>query len=211
MTDAAGAPPSIDATSPAPAGTAQSARRPSNRRDLILGAAIHLFHERGYHATGVDDIGEAVDVSGPAIYRHFASKEDILVEAIRLAADQVHAANESARAEEISPGALMEKYVRAFARVAIDEAALITVWVSEVRHLAPGRRSPMTRRIRSWTEEWLYVLIQWRPELHEEQARLLVSGTIGLITTAATAGAGRADGLEDQITSMALAALDAPI
>ena len=91
MTDAAGAPPSIDATSPAPPGTAQSARRPSNRRDLILGAAIHLFHERGYHATGVDDIGEAVDVSGPAIYRHFASKEDILVEAIRLAADQVHA------------------------------------------------------------------------------------------------------------------------
>ena len=212
MTDGAAAPTSIDESLPAPAGSdLESARRPSNRRDLILAAAIHLFHERGYHATGVDDIGEAVNVSGPAIYRHFASKEDILVEAIRLAADEVHAANESARAEEISPGALMEKYVRAFARVAIDEAALITVWVSEVRHLKPGRRSPMTRRIKSWTEEWVEGLTEWRSELQQDQARLLVAGAIGLITTVATAGADPTDDLEDRITSMALAALAAPI
>ena len=36
-------------------------RRPSNRRDLILEAAIDLFHRNGYPATGVDDIGKAVD------------------------------------------------------------------------------------------------------------------------------------------------------
>ena len=45
-----------------------SARRPANRRDLILHAAIDLFHQRGYPATSVDDIGKAVDVSGPAIH-----------------------------------------------------------------------------------------------------------------------------------------------
>ena len=39
--------------------------RPSNRRELILEAAIDLFHERGYPATGVDDIGKAVDVAEP--------------------------------------------------------------------------------------------------------------------------------------------------
>ena len=71
-------------------------RRPSNRRELILEAAIELFHERGYPATGVDDIGKAVDVSGPAIYRHFSSKEEILLEAIRLAADEVQEANQAA-------------------------------------------------------------------------------------------------------------------
>ena len=185
-------------------------RRPANRRDLILDAAIQLFHERGYHATGVDDIGEAVEVSGPAIYRHFSSKEDILVEAIRLAADRIQAANESARAEVSDPGALMERYVRAFARVAIDEAALMAVWVGEVRHLTPARRSPMTRRIRLWTEEWVEGLVRWRPELEDETAHLLVAGAIGLITTVAT-GHRQASDLEDHVTRMALATLETPI
>lgn len=193
-------------------GDGRSPRRPPNRRDLILRAAIELFHERGYHATGVDDIGQAVAMSGPAIYRHFAGKEDILVEAIRLAADEVHAANESARAQERDPAALMESYVRAFARVAIDEAALITVWDSEVRHLAPGRRSPMTRRIRAWTEEWVDALTEWRPDLDREQARLLVTGAIGLIARVARTGrAARRGHDEDRIIAMALAVLGTPV
>jgi AcrR family transcriptional regulator len=192
-------------------GGSDPTRRPPNRRDLILEAAVRLFHERGYHATGVDDIGDAVGVSGPAIYRHFASKEDILLEAIRLAADEIQFAQESARAQVSDHGELMERYVRAFARVAIDEAPLITVWVSEVRHLTPDRRSPMTSRIRAWTEQWVDVLIGWRPELDRDQARLLVAGAIGLITTVASTGEERRAGLEDPITRMALATLEAPI
>jgi len=41
-----------------------------------------LFAARGYHATGIDDLGEAVNVTGPAIYRHFESKVEILTEVI---------------------------------------------------------------------------------------------------------------------------------
>ena len=40
---------------------------------------------------------------GPAIYRHFSSKEEILVEAIKLAADEVHAVNGRAREETADP------------------------------------------------------------------------------------------------------------
>ena len=32
-------------------------RRPANRRELILEAAVELFHRHGYPATSVDDIG----------------------------------------------------------------------------------------------------------------------------------------------------------
>ena len=132
----------------------EPSRRPSNRRELILAAAIELFHERGYPATGVDDIGKAVDVSGPAIYRHFSSKEEILLEAIQLAADEVNEANENARATGSGPMAILEGYVRAYVRVALERSALISVWTSEARHLSSQRRSPMTRRLRAWTTEW---------------------------------------------------------
>jgi AcrR family transcriptional regulator len=186
-------------------------RRPSNRRELILEAAIQLFHERGYPATGVDDIGSAVDVSGPAIYRHFSSKEEILLEAIQLAADEVHEANLNARATGGSPISVLEGYVRAYARVAIERSALISVWTSEARHLSSARRSPMTRRLRAWSTEWIDELRTVRSDLTPEQARILVAGAIGLISTTATAEKNTDGLLEDRITAMAMATLAAPI
>jgi AcrR family transcriptional regulator len=185
-------------------------RRPSNRRELILAAAIELFHERGYPATGVDDIGKAVDVSGPAIYRHFSSKEEILLEAIEMAADEVHEANRNVRATGTGPMAVLEGYVRAYVRVAIERSALISVWTSEARHLTSSRRSPMTRRLRAWSSEWTDELQKVRPDLANDDARVLVAGAIGMISTTATTDL-RAGRLEDRITSMAMAILATPL
>lgn len=189
----------------------EPSRRPSNRRDLILEAAIDLFHERGYPATGVDDIGKAVDVSGPAIYRHFSSKEEILLEAIRLAADEVHEANQNVRATGTDPMSVLEGYVRAYVRMALQRSALISVWTSEARHLSSQRRSPMNRRLRSWTNEWRRELVAVRPDLDDAQITVLVSGAIGLITTTATAGLAVDRPLEDDITAMAMATLNTPM
>lgn len=189
----------------------EPSRRPANRRDLILEAAIDLFHERGYPATGVDDIGKAVDVSGPAIYRHFSSKEEILLEAIRLAADEVHEANQNARATDADPMSVLESYVRAYVRMALQRSALISVWTSEARHLSTERRSPMNRRLRSWTNEWRRELVAARPELDNAQITVLVTGAIGMITTTATAGLSADRPLEDDITAMAMATLSTPL
>lgn len=187
-------------------------RRPANRRELILAAAIELFHRRGYHATGVDDIGEAVDVSGPAIYRHFASKEDILLEAIERAAERVHAANTAARAAHDDPAAVVEGFIRAYARVAIEQSALIAVWTSEARHLAPERRAPMMRRLRAWRSEWIEVLRALRPDLDDDQAAVLVSGAVGLITAVATSDIDDdAARLEERVVAMARSVLATPV
>lgn len=48
---------------------------PSKTR--ILDAAEDLFANKGYAATAVVDIAEAVGIRGPAIYKHYASKADI--------------------------------------------------------------------------------------------------------------------------------------
>ena len=153
----------------------------------------------------------AAGVSGPAIYRHFSSKEEILLEAMRLAADEVQEANQEAEASTSKPRALLERYVRAYVRVALERSALIAVWTSEARHLSSARRSPMSKRLRAWTESWVDVLRSTRPGLTAEQAGLLVTGTIGMITTTATAGPANDHRLEDRLTVMAMATLDAQI
>ena len=49
------------------------------RTERLLDATAALVAERGFHAVGIADIGAAAGVSGSAIYRHFRSKQEILV------------------------------------------------------------------------------------------------------------------------------------
>src|ERR1700676_1810361 len=60
--------------------TTRRGRAKSDRRTQLIGAAERLVAERGYLAVRLEDIGAAVGVSGPAIYRHFPNKEALLVE-----------------------------------------------------------------------------------------------------------------------------------
>ena len=47
-------------------------------RDRIESAAIHLFVEKSVDGTTVRDIAGRVDLSEGALYRHFASKDDLV-------------------------------------------------------------------------------------------------------------------------------------
>jgi len=68
------------------------ARRPRNRKALILAAASREFADRGYHAVGMEDIALAVGISGPALYRHFPSKYALFAQCARsLAAELLDA------------------------------------------------------------------------------------------------------------------------
>ena len=44
----------------------------------ILRSAAQLFAKRGFHGVSISELGAAVGISGPALYRHFASKEALL-------------------------------------------------------------------------------------------------------------------------------------
>src|SRR3954452_15251963 len=51
-----------------------------SRREQILDRAAELFASRGFHGVSVHDVGAACGISGPALYRHFASKDAMLGE-----------------------------------------------------------------------------------------------------------------------------------
>ena len=51
-----------------------------SRRDQILEVAAELFAEHGFHGVSIVDLGAACGFSGPAIYKHFRSKQAILSE-----------------------------------------------------------------------------------------------------------------------------------
>jgi len=50
----------------------------TDKRTLILDAAIRVFAEHGYHGSRVGDIAEDAGVAHGLLYHYFASKEDVL-------------------------------------------------------------------------------------------------------------------------------------
>ena len=59
-------------------GVTERNRAKADRHAAILHEAAALFAERGFSGVSLEDIGGAVGVSGPALYRHFASKDAML-------------------------------------------------------------------------------------------------------------------------------------
>ena len=64
-------------------------RKPGARKAEILDVAGALFHKSGFHNVGMDDIGEAAGVTGPALYFHFSSKTGLLAAIMERLADEL--------------------------------------------------------------------------------------------------------------------------
>ena len=60
-----------------PATSAQPEAGSAKRR--ILDTAADLFYRHGYHAVGVDQVVEQAGVAKTTLYRHFESKDDLIV------------------------------------------------------------------------------------------------------------------------------------
>lgn len=57
---------------------------PSTTRDKLIESALDLFYTHGFHAVGLDQVLADVGISKQAFYKHFPSKDDLAVEAIKL-------------------------------------------------------------------------------------------------------------------------------
>lgn len=103
-----------EATSYARGVTTQTApRRRSEARDRLLHTATMLFYAKGVHAVGVDEIISRAGITRATFYRHFPSKDDLIVEYLRTADQQTRAAVTAATEHPTAPDA----GVRAIAQV----------------------------------------------------------------------------------------------
>src|SRR5215470_19673944 len=49
------------------------------REDQVRAVALRLFKEKGYHATSMRDIANAVGINKGSLYSYIRSKEDLLI------------------------------------------------------------------------------------------------------------------------------------
>ena len=59
----------------------------SNTREDILEAALDLFSVKGYEATSISQLADAVGIRKASLYSHFANKQDILDNVVKTVLD----------------------------------------------------------------------------------------------------------------------------
>lgn len=194
-----------DASSgPAAGGGTGASERRAGRRAVILAAARELLRNQGWHAVGVDEIGTASGVSGPAVYRYFPSKEALLTEAL------THAAEELWSTAPPEPDAPLEAWVASHVRFVLANADLVELWYAEARHLPPAAHAHQRRLQRRYLDGWGAALHARRPDLPAGEVAARVRAAVGLIHAVAHAdGRARAAATAPLLTRMTLAALDA--
>ena len=159
------------------------AERPS-RRDEILRAAAQLFAERGSRAVGVDDVGAAVGVTGPAIYRHFASKDAMLAEMlVRISETLLAGGTERVADVGDDPAAQLEALIAFHVDFALDNPALITVQDRDLGSLADTDAAQVRRLQRRYVEVWVGVLARLHPGTEAALCRARAHAVFGLINS----------------------------
>jgi len=78
-------------------------RRPDDRPNELLEAALRIFAERGYANTRLEDVAASVGVTKGTIYHYFATKEELLFRAIEHFHDQAFHPLERALRERSGP------------------------------------------------------------------------------------------------------------
>lgn len=71
-----------------------------SKRDDILNTAEHLFNRQGFHATGIDQIVREAGVTPRTLYRHFPSKERLVLEVLQQREARFLALLETCRADQ---------------------------------------------------------------------------------------------------------------
>jgi AcrR family transcriptional regulator len=178
------------------------------RRQAILDAATRLFSSRGYADTGIDDIGEAVGITGPAVYRHFASKQELLVAVLERAVVHAESIAPGVRSKAGSPEDTLRRVIDELVTACIEDRALTAIYWQQSANLPEGPRRELERAQREMIDEFAGILRAVRTDLTPSEARAAVFAASALMRSVAQRSSSLGeDTLHRLLASMAYAAL----
>lgn len=157
--------------------------RPRNRREITIAAASDLFYRRGYPAVSMSDIAAAMNVGASAIYRHFGSKSELLVAAIRSGLLPYKQVIEAWPRTDAEGTAGLDRLVRWMAEVGLDHRELGVLWQREGRNLDELDQRILRDELTALTGGLAGYLMQARPDLDAAQADFLAWCAMGTLVS----------------------------
>lgn len=190
-------------------------RAKAERQDSLLRAAARLFAAHGFDGVRLEDLGSAVGITGPAVYRHFASKRALLGAILLRASEDllvggrlvVHADKDATRQ--------LRDLIDFHVDFAVHSADVIRVQDRDLPHLSEDVRHRVRRLQREYVDLWIDVLARLHPERDAADLRVRAHAGFGLINSTPYSVRAMRDAPADPIVhgilaDMAYGALSAP-
>ena len=177
----------------------------AQRREQYLDAAAALFAERGFRGVSIDELGAAAGVSGPALYRHFSSKEDVLSQLLESASERLLAGCTATVAAAASPLQTLHDLIGFHVDFALSERDVIRVQDRELGNL-PAAASHRVRSLqRQYVQAWIEVVQQLQPAASTAELELRAHAVFGLLnSTPYSARLGEVENARGILTEMAV-------
>jgi AcrR family transcriptional regulator len=142
------------------------------------------------------------------VYRHFRSKAALLEALCDRAMTRMLEGARGIPAAHEDPHAALEALVDLHVAFAVEQRALIGVWVREARALSDDVRRSLRKRMRAYEQPWHLVLGRLREDLDADEVAVVTGATLNMLNgTAFTAVTVDALRLEVLLRRMALSAL----
>lgn len=111
------------------------------QRGDIVQAAAQIFRQKGYHATSMQDIADAVHLQKASLYHHIESKQEILLEILDAALDRLTADISAVVESDLSPTVKLRLALKAYTLRLNEDRDLASVLLLEYRGLEPRLRA----------------------------------------------------------------------
>ena len=161
---------------------------PTTRREQILATSATLFAQRGFHGVSVVDIGAACGISGPALYKHFASKDQILAEMLVSISERLLEVGRSRVTKAQGPADAVRRLIDWHVEFALHHQALIIVQDRDWSSLPDQARDRVRALQRSYVDLWADQLRLVDPDVGVADSQARAHATFGLINSTPHSG-----------------------
>lgn len=153
-----------------------------DRDRKILDTAAAVFYEKGFHGVGVDELGTRAGLSGPALYRHFSGKDEILATLFNEALDELLSATAPVYSD---PAKDLERLIRHHVTFAVENRHLVNVYQREDRSLVDPWERHFDRRRRHYIERWEAIVSRCFPRAAPAEIAAGTQACLGVIFSVA--------------------------
>lgn len=175
----------------------------SGRREQILDSAAELFATRGFHGVSVADLGAAVGISGPALYKHFTSKDAVLAEMLESHSEQLLVEGRRRVAAAAGPTEALASLVDWHVDFALRNRPVIVVQDRDWASLPAASRERVRATQLAYVDLWAGQLAL----LGQEDTHAMAHAAFGLLNSTPHSGRLPDERMRSLLRHMALGAL----
>jgi AcrR family transcriptional regulator len=158
-------------------------QRRAEREDQLLEAALHLFKEKGYHNTSMQDLADALGMQKGSLYYYIDSKEELLRRLLERATSYLAFQIDEIYAADLPPPEKLRWALENHGVTMMEQLDLVSVYLQEYRNLPPKRLKEALAVRKHYEQVLMHILEDGidSGDFRPVNVKMIVFGLLGML------------------------------